>query len=162
MVPVFGLEGTWLGASLRYTPTYLTPDIGRLIKRAAIILNIDVFSCPNPHSHVIAVHKNKVAYSVHIEICPELKVAAVWVHYNDVITGTIVSQITSLTIVYSIVYSGAYQRKHIRSTSLVFARGIPRWSVNSTHKWPVTRKTFPFDDVIIYCIHCSNHNFRNV
>ena len=32
-------------------------------------------------------------------------------YYNDVIMGTIVSQITSLTIVYSIVYSDADQRK---------------------------------------------------
>ena len=32
-------------------------------------------------------------------------------HYNDVIMGTMVSQITSLSIVYSPVYSGADQRK---------------------------------------------------
>ena len=29
-------------------------------------------------------------------------------------------------------------------------RGIHRWPVNSPHKWPVTRKIFPFDDVIMY------------
>ena len=28
-------------------------------------------------------------------------------------------------------------------------REIHRWPVNSPHKWPVTRKMFPFDDVII-------------
>ena len=33
------------------------------------------------------------------------------------------SQITSLTIVYSIVYSGADQRKHQRPASLAFVRG---------------------------------------
>ena len=27
-------------------------------------------------------------------------------------------------------------------------RGLHRWLVNSPHKWPVTRKMFPFDDVI--------------
>ena len=59
------------------------------------------------------------------------------------------SQITSLTIVYSTVYSGADQRKHQSSTSLAFVRGIHRWSVNSPHKWPVTRKLFSFDDVIM-------------
>ena len=37
-------------------------------------------------------------------------------HYGDVIMGTIASQITSLTIVYSTVYSGADQRKHQSST----------------------------------------------
>ena len=59
--------------------------------------------------------------------------------------GAMASQITSLIIVYSTVYSGADQRKHQRSASLAFVRGIPRWPVNSPHKWPVTRKMF--DDV---------------
>ena len=61
-------------------------------------------------------------------------------HYNDVIMGSIESQITSLTIVYSTVYSDADQRKHQSSASLVFVRGIHRGPVNSPHKWPVTRK----------------------
>ena len=47
-------------------------------------------------------------------------------HYNDVIMTTIASQITSFTVVYSIVYSGADQRKHQSSTSLAFVRGIHR------------------------------------
>ena len=63
--------------------------------------------------------------------------------------GAIASQITSLTIVYSTVYSDADERKHQRSTSLAFVRGIHRRPVNSSHKWPKTRKMFPFDDVII-------------
>ena len=46
------------------------------------------------------------------------------------------------------VYSGADQRKHQSSASLAFVRWIHRWAVNSPHKWPVTRKMFPFDDVI--------------
>ena len=62
--------------------------------------------------------------------------------------GAIASQITSLTIVYSIVYSDVDQRKHQSSASLAFVRGIHRGPVNSPHKWPVTRKMFPFDDVI--------------
>ena len=33
--------------------------------------------------------------------------------------------------------------------SLAFVRGIHRGAVNSPHKWPVTRKMFPFDDVIM-------------
>ena len=45
-------------------------------------------------------------------------------HYNDVIMSTMVSQITSLTIVYSTVYSGADQRKHQSSAPLTFLRGI--------------------------------------
>ena len=63
-------------------------------------------------------------------------------HYSYVIMGAIASQITSLTIVYLTIYSGADQRKHQSSASLAFVRGIPRWSVNSPHKWPVTRKCF--------------------
>ena len=43
------------------------------------------------------------------------------------------------------VYSGADQRKHQSSASLAFVRGIHRWAVNSLHKWPVTRKMFPYD-----------------
>ena len=70
-------------------------------------------------------------------------------HYNDVIMGTIASQITSITIVYSTVYSDADQKKYQSSTSLAFVRGIHRGPVNSPHKWPVTRKMFPFDDVIM-------------
>ena len=71
-------------------------------------------------------------------------------HHNDVILSTIASQITSLAIVYSTVYSGADQRKHQSSASLAFVRGIHRGPVNSPHKGPVTRKMFPFDDVIMY------------
>ena len=63
--------------------------------------------------------------------------------------GVMVSQITSPTIVYSTVYSGAYQRKHQSSASLAFVRGIHRWPVNSPHKGPVAREIFLFDDVIM-------------
>ena len=70
-------------------------------------------------------------------------------HNNDVIMGAIASQITSLTIIYSTVYSGADQRKHQRSASLAFVREIHRSPVNSPHKWPVTQTMFPFDDVIM-------------
>ena len=49
-------------------------------------------------------------------------------HYGDVIMSAIASQITSLTIVYSTVYSDADQRKHQSFASL-----------------------FPFDDIIMHC-----------
>ena len=72
------------------------------------------------------------------------------VHYNDVIMRAIASQIISLTIVYSTIYSGTDERKqHQSSASLAFVRGLHRWPVNSPHKGPVTRKMFPFDDVIM-------------
>ena len=50
---------------------------------------------------------------------------------------------------YSLVYSDADQKKHQSFASLAFVRGIHRGPVNSPHKGPVTRKMFPFDDVIM-------------
>ena len=97
-------------------------------------------------------------------------------HYDDVIMSEIASQITSLTIVYSTVHLGADQSKHQSSASLAFVWEIHRWPVNFPHKWPVTRKKFPFDDVImvseylyrvyqltsIYGSRSSNFLFKNV
>ena len=62
-------------------------------------------------------------------------------HYCDVIMDAIASQITSLTIVYSTVHSGADQRKHQSPASLAFVRGIHLWPVNSPHKGPVMWKS---------------------
>ena len=70
-------------------------------------------------------------------------------HYCDAIMGTVAFQISSLTIVYTTVYSDADQSKHQSSASLAFVWRIHRRPVNSPHKWPVTRKMFPFDDVIM-------------
>ena len=83
------------------------------------------------------------------------------------------SQITSLAIVCSAIYSGTDQRIHQSSASLAFVREIHRSSVNSPHKGPVMRKLFPFDYIImnnknnnpqvifkmigIYCIHLGNN-----
>ena len=75
-------------------------------------------------------------------------IVSIW-HYSGVIMGAIASQITSLTIVYSTVYSDADQRKHQSSASLAFVWGIHWGPMNSPHKWPVTRKMFPLDDVIM-------------
>ena len=52
--------------------------------------------------------------------------------------------------------------KHQSSAWRAFVRGIHRWPVNSPHKWPVTRKMFPFDDVIMFCgdiIYCNSPLF---
>ena len=71
------------------------------------------------------------------------------VHYTDVIMGMLASQITSLTIVCLTVYLDVDLRKYQSSASLAFVWGIHRRPVNSPHKWPVARKMFPFDDVIM-------------
>ena len=59
------------------------------------------------------------------------------------------SLINGITIVYSTVCSDADQRKHKSAASLAFVRGIHQLPVKSPHKGPVTRKMFPFDDVIM-------------
>ena len=81
-------------------------------------------------------------------------ITAAETHYGDVIMGAMASQITSLTIVFAAIYSGADQRKHQSSASLAFVWGLHREPVNSPHKWPVTGKMFPFDDVIMI-MQCS-------
>ena len=58
--------------------------------------------------------------------------------------------------VFSGIYSVADHRKHQSSVPLAFVKGIHRWPVNSPHKGPVTRKMFPFDDVIMIHQHCCN------
>ena len=79
-------------------------------------------------------------------------------HYDDVIMTTMASQITSLTVVYSSVYSAADQRKHQSSALRAFRAGNSPGPVNSPHKGPVTRKMFPFDDVIMWTgtVRCCN------
>ena len=72
--------------------------------------------------------------------------------------GAIAFQITGLTIVYSTVYSDAVKKTHQSSALLVFVRGTHRGSVNSPHKWPVKRKMFPFDDVIVFAGQIPNHS----
>ena len=52
--------------------------------------------------------------------------------------GTVASQIASLNIVYSTVYSGVDQRKHQSSTSLAFVRGIHR-GPGTEHKGMIQR-----------------------
>ena len=71
--------------------------------------------------------------------------------HNDVIMGAMAFQTISLMVVYLTIFSDADPRKHQSSASLAFVRGIfHRWPVNSPHKWPVMRKMFPFDDVIMF------------
>ena len=68
-----------------------------------------------------------------------------------------------VSIIYLTVCSGVDQRKHQRSASLAFMRGIYRWTVNSPHKGPVTRKMFSFDDVImnLATIYISNECIKS-
>ena len=78
-------------------------------------------------------------------------------HYSVVIMGMMASQIISVSKVYLTVYSGADQRKHQSSASLAFVWEIHWWPVNSPHKWSVTLKMFPFDDVIMPFSESASH-----
>ena len=91
----------------------------------------------------------KFEYGLITEPCPSLNASVADRHYYDVIMIAMTSQITSALSVYSTVGSDADQRKYQSSASLAFVRGIHRWPVNSPHIGPVTRKMFPFDDVIM-------------
>ena len=88
------------------------------------------------------------AYNI-MNITQTIMETALDLSLQNVIMSALESQITSLMVVCSTVYSGTDERKHQSSASLAFVRGIHRWPVNSPHKGPVTRKIFPFDDVIV-------------
>ena len=79
-------------------------------------------------------------------------------HYSNAIMRVMASQITCVSIACFTVCSGTDQRKHQRSVTLAFVRGIHRWLVDSPHKKPVTEKMFLFDDVIMsvhFCEECQ-------
>ena len=70
-------------------------------------------------------------------------------HCSDVIMSAIASPIPASRLFTQPFIQGADQRKHQSSALLAFVRGIHRWPANYPHKEPVTRKMFPFDDVIM-------------
>ena len=117
------------------------------------------FSCfadnPNRHTELHDWYCKHTGMTLNL-MMTHIKMIRPSYHNADVIMGAMVSQITSLTIVCSNVYSGADQRKHQSSASPAFVWGIHRWQVNSPHKGPVTWKTFPFDDsIMIRSITCN-------
>ena len=76
----------------------------------------------------------------------------------------VTSQITGHSNVCPTVYIDWYQRKHQRSASLAFVRGINNWPVDSTHKRPVLQETFPCVGVIMAIWHvcCTDHFYPNL
>ena len=67
----------------------------------------------NRRQAIIWTNDDSVHWRVHVASTPRRP--CVWriqIHYDDVIMGAMASQITSLTIVYSTVYSGADHSKH--------------------------------------------------
>ena len=124
-------------------------------------ITINVCTC-HDSTAVVPCAKFCSDHCIRIEVRVKQNVHRIWIamdkllvkrgpgnHYDDVIMTTIASEITSLPIVYQTFYSDADQSNHQSSASLAFVWGIHRGPVNSPHKWPVTRKMFPFDDVIM-------------
>ena len=72
-------------------------------------------------------------------------------HCNDVIMSVMVSQIAGCLRYH---FFRRRSKKTWNSMSLFFVRGIHRWPVDSPHNGPVTRKMFPFDDVIMVKPRC--------
>ena len=106
---------------------------------------------------------NVEVYSIHRQD-KSVSRAGLISHYNDVIMSTMASQITSLTIVYSTVYSGADQRKHQRSASLAFMREFTGASnaenvSKALYKINMARNTFRKFGTVYWKenrIHCNN------
>ena len=71
-------------------------------------------------------------------------------HYSNAIINAMASQITGVSIVYSTVLQAQIRENIKVPRHWQFVREIHRWPVNAPHKRPVTRKMFPFDDVILY------------
>ena len=85
-------------------------------------------------------------------------------HCGDVIMGAMASQITSLAIGYSTVYSGRDQRKHQSSASLVFMWGIHRWPVNSPPEGQSRGKCFHLMTSLCakLCFITLSHSYRQL
>ena len=80
-------------------------------------------------------------------------------HYDDVTMTTMASHITSLTVVYSTVYSDADQRKHQSSASLAFVWGSHRDRWIPRTKGQLRGKCFHL--MTSSCLHVSGPLWRN-
>ena len=92
-----------------------------------------------------------------------------WVsHYSDIIVGTKRLKSPASWLFTEPFIETQIKEKNQSYASLAFVRGMDRWPASSPHKWPVTQKMFPFDDVIknsdvsmvirrLYCYHIKLH-----
>ena len=91
------------------------------------------------------------------------------VHYNGVTIGAIASQITSLTSVYSIVYSDADQRKHHSSASLASdAENVSIWWCHLvklkfiSYYFLAVLSFWNFAQRMIVILPCTIQNFKTI
>ena len=110
------------------------------------IICIIIIKCEYPTATTNEIHLRDVIWALRRVISMATRLYGQQLHYNDVTPSATASQITSLTIVYST----AYSRRRSKKTSKVQVTGLCDGNSHSPHKGPVTRKMFPFDDVIMY------------
>ena len=107
-------------------------------------LKIFIFS-PSPTLHLPMISTQTLCCDI------QRVLLQLWLHLthdSDVIMSMMASQITSVSVVYSTICWGADQRNHHKLCVTGLCEGNS--PVNSPHKGPVTRKMFPFNDVIMY------------
>ena len=96
-----------------------------------------------PKGHTITTHLNYVAFMC--ELVRFMGSSLLWRHNGR--DGILNHQL------HDCLFNRLFRRrskKHQSTASLAFVRGSHRGPVNSPHKWPVTRKMFPFDNVIMF------------
>ena len=106
--------------------TILSFHLPPVVNEVVLIICPLAFSTRAPISYTFQFRDITVSSEGICELCVKGLAAMCLDHYIDVIMTTMASQITSLTVVYSTVYSEADQRKHQNSASLAFVWGIHR------------------------------------
>ena len=77
------------------------------------------------------------------------------VHYKDVMMSGMAAHITDVSIV-----SSSSRKKTLKLRVTGLCEGHHWWPMDSRHKGPVTRKMFPFDDVILCLTRTKPNNAR--
>ena len=111
--------------------------------------------CQSPHNYhgyLTGIAKDWLSIRVHVATLMNMENKSITIKNSDITESKTMHIVTVDMFLWITVFSHD-QRKHQSSASLAFVRGIQRWPVNSPHKGPVTRKMFPFDDVIVWECH---------
>ena len=116
---------------------------------------LEIVPCLYAHKQMFRIYCISLYLSLYI---PNRDVKPI-AHYIDVIMTTMASKMTSLTVVYSTVYSDADQRKHQSSASLAFVWGIHRDRWIPHRKGQLRRKCF---DLMTSSCPVLCHRRRNV
>ena len=123
-----------LSFKFKYMQNILFANMMRLTWRCCQLKKIHNYVHTTPFwEYILRNHHIMLTTGKQVRKCYIPQLQGRWLHYIDVIISTIASQITSLTIVYPTVNSGADQRNYQTRASLAFVRGIHRSPVNTPH-----------------------------